>query len=233
MTTISIALVDDISIALVDDDALIVSLLNDLLQGQENIQVIMTAESGEDFIAQLDKAEKIPELVVLDLRMKQQSGIDTTLILKENYPDIKILIMSSHYKKKFMGFMLKTGVAAFMPKDISKAQLVEAINEVHVRGHYFLPDQIDVLRTQVSAKTPKLSVRPEDNLSQREIDVLKLICFQKTAKEISKELFIAARTVEGHKSNLFLKTRAKNVAGLVIFAIQNQLIAPDEIPLIN
>lgn len=222
----------DISVVLVDDDALIVSLLKDFLQREEGIDVLYTCNKGEALLDALTKEAKLPDVLVLDLNMGGINGAEVTKILKADYPTIKTVIMSSHYKKSFMGFMLKTGVAGFVPKGISPQQLVEIIREVHSKGVFFLPDQLDIIREQLSAKAPQPVLDAQNGLSEREIEVLKLICFQKTAKEIAEQLFLSARTVEGHKNNLFVKTGAKNIAGLVIYAIQNNIIKPEEMPLI-
>jgi DNA-binding NarL/FixJ family response regulator len=223
---------DIITIALVDDDGLIVSLLTDFLGNQSNIEVCYTADSGETLLEKLATETALPDVMVLDLNMKGINGVEVTEYLKENYPSIRVILMTSHYKRSFMGFMLKTGVAAFIPKGISPVQLVEIIKEIYENGFYFMEDQLGVLREQISHKAPKPTLVEGNKLTEREIEVLKLICFQKTAKEIGEKLFITPRTVEGHKSNLFIKTGARNVAGLVIYAIQNNYIEPNEIPLI-
>lgn len=223
---------DKIAIALVDDDGLIVSLLRDFLGTQEDMNVCYTADSGEALMEKLATETALPDVMVLDLNMKGINGVEVAEFLKDNYPSIRIILMTSHYKRSFMGFMLKTGVAAFIPKGISPVQLVDIIKEVYENGFYFMEDQLGVLREQISHKAPRPTLVEKNKLTEREIDVLKLICFQKTAKEIGEKLFITPRTVEGHKSNLFIKTEARNIAGLVIYAIQNNYIEPNEIPLI-
>jgi len=222
-----------INVALVDDDALIVSLLSEYLKQKDEIEVLFTSNNGEELLEVLKgDPEKLPDVLILDLNMGGINGADVTKILKSDYPSISTVIMSSHYKKSFMGFMLKTGVAGFIPKGISPQQLVEIIKEVDEKGYFFLPDQMDIIREQVSAKSPQPTLDDKDLLSEREIEVLKLICAQKTAKEIAEQLFLSARTVEGHKNNLFLKTGAKNIAGLVIYAIQNRIIVADDMPIL-
>lgn len=223
---------EKITIALVDDDGLIVSLLQDFLGNQENMEVCYTAASGEMLMEKLATDSTLPDVMVLDLNMTGINGVEVTEFLKENYPSIRIIMMTSHYKRSFMGFMLKTGVSAFIPKGISPLQLVEIVKDVYDNGYYFMDDQLGVLREQISHKTPKPTLVERNKLTEREIEVLKLICFQKTAKEIGEKLFITPRTVEGHKNNLFIKTGARNIAGLVIYAIQNDFIEPNEIPLI-
>lgn len=223
---------ENISIAITDDDALIVSLLQGYLQNREGIDVVLTAGSGEELLAALPLATVIPEIVLLDLKMTGMDGIEVTQHLKENYPDIKIIVVSSHYQRMFMGFMLKTGVSAFLPKGISPVELVDIIRIVHKQGYYFKDDQLATIREQIPTKAPKPVLQDEGLLSEREIDVLRLICQQKTAKEIGDILFITQRTTEGHKNNLFAKTGAKNIAGLVIYAIQHEIIKVEELPVI-
>lgn len=131
-----------------------------------------------------------------------------------------------------MGFMLKTGVSAFLPKGVSPIELVEVIRTVKKQGYFFKDDQLDALREQIPTKAPRPVLQQEELLSDREREVLRLICQQKTAKEIGDELYITQRTAEGHKNNLFAKTGAKNIAGLVIYAIQNEIIRVEELPII-
>jgi DNA-binding NarL/FixJ family response regulator len=223
---------ENITIAITDDDALIVSLLQGYLQSIEGLDVVLTANSGEEFLESLTTTAIQPQIALLDLKMAGMDGVEVTQQLKDNYPDIKVIVISSHYQKLFMGFMLKTGVAAFLPKGISPVELVNIIRTVNTQGYYFKDDQIAVLREQIPAKVPKPVLQEEELLSEREIDVLKLICQQKTAKEIGDLLYITQRTTEGHKNNLFAKTGAKNIAGLVIYAIQQGIIRVDELPVI-
>lgn len=221
-----------ISVALVDDDMLIVNLLHGFLETQEGIDVIFTAGGGEELLVFLETSEKLPDVLILDLKMKGMTGVEVTEILKASYPSIKVVVVSSHYNKAFMGFMLKTGAVAFAPKGISPVKLIEIIREVSTRGFYFMEDQVEIISGQISGKSPKPDLSAENVLSEREIEILKLICQQKTAKEIGDQLFITQRTVEGHKNNLFVKTGAKNIAGLVIYALQNRIIQIEELPLI-
>lgn len=221
-----------ISMALIDDDALIVELLGEFLGNKDSIEIQFKANSGEQFLNYLEECDQRPQVIVMDLKMGGINGAEVTSILKTKYPEISTIIMSSHYKKSFMGFMLKTGVSAFIPKGVAPKQLFEIIVEVANKGFFFLPDQLEILREQVSNKSPKPILDEKNRISERELEVLQLICNQYTAQEIADKLFIAKRTAEGHKNTLFVKTGAKNIAGLVIYAIQNNLVNMDDIPLI-
>ena len=220
---------EKIRLAIVDDEELIVMLLSDYLSKLGKYDVVLTATDGSLIVDMLRQAENVPEIILLDLQMKNMNGIETTTILKKEFPDLKIIIVSSHYKKSFMGYMLKLGVCAFLPKGIAPTNLAEAVNEVHNRGYYFMDEQIEVMRKQISTGVPAPTLSPvAELLSEREIEVLQLICQQYTAPQIADKLFINKRTVEGHKSNLLEKTSARNIAGLVVYAIQNKIIDIDD-----
>lgn len=213
-----------INLAIVDDEQLIVKLLEDFFTQQAATNVVLTAFNGRSFLDQLEQQEEKPEVVLLDLRMEEMDGLETTAILKEKHPEIRIIVISSHYKKSFMGYMLKSGVAAFLPKGILPNQLLEIIQHVYEMGYYFMPDQVDALRSHVSSKAPKPKYSIEATITEREKEIIALICQQYTAQEIADKLFIAKRTVEGHKNRLLSKIGVKNTAGLVIYAIQKQLV---------
>lgn len=221
-----------IKMALVDDEDLIVSLLGNFFQIAPDVELCFTANSGEQLIEKISATDCIPEVLILDLKLGGMSGIEVMNYLGKHFSTIRVIVMSSYYKKAFMGFMLKSGVSAFLPKNISSSELLSIIREVHEKGFYFMEDQVMAIRQQVSSKVPNLQLDEGNALTQREIEVLRLVCMQKTAKEIANELFLTHRTVEGHKNNLLIKTSAKNIAGLVIFAIQNHYVDVDEIPII-
>ena len=213
-----------IRLAIVDDEQLIVKLLEAFFRAKENIEVVSTAYSGEQFLEQLPKLESLPDVLLLDLRMKKIDGVEVTTTLRTQYPGIRVIVISSYYKQSFTGYMLKTGVSAFLPKGILPEQLYQIVQTVHQTGHYFLSEQIETMRTQVSPKVPKPRFSVEETITEREREILQLICQQYTAQEIADKLFIAKRTVEGHKNKLLAKANVKNTAGLIIYAIQKQLI---------
>lgn len=219
-------------IALVDDDKLVVQLLKDYLHELDFINVCLTANSGNAFI-ELLKQHEIPELVIMDLKMDDGTGLETMDYLAKHYPDLKIIVLSSYYKPGFLGHLLKSGGDAFLSKETDKEELAFIVKEVMEKGHYFSSEQVAILRQQVSNKTAPAQVYGKEKLSERELEVLSLICAQYTAKEIAERLFISVKTVEVHKSNLLLKTASKNTAGLIIYAAQQRLINPDEFTVLD
>lgn len=220
----------NISIAVTDDDHLIAGLLQDFLNHSDGYEVVFTASDGNELLAKLKECEQLPDMVLLDLKMAGMDGIETTRQLKIHFPSIKIIIISSHYKQSFLSFMFKTGASAFVPKGISPVLLQQIIQTVHTKSIYFMEDQIEHIKEKPAAKASRFILNDDADLSEREIEILKLICIQKTANEIGEILFITGRTVEGHKNNLFIKTGAKNIAGLVVYAIQHDIISIDLLP---
>lgn len=212
------------NIAIVDDDSLIVNLLHSFLHSQDGIEVLESFNDGREFIEWLNHNTRQPDVLLLDMKMQGMDGIEVATHLRNQFPEIKIIVISSHYQLSFLGFMKMTGVSAFLPKGISPKELVQIIKNVDNNGFYFLEDQKKLIKEELTVKNPKTVLDLGSELSSRELDVLRLLCQQKTAKEIGEKLFIAQRTVEGHKNNLFIKTGAKNVVGLIIYAIQHAVI---------
>ncbi len=224
---------EQIKICLVDDDSLVVELMGEFLDNKPELSVISSFYSGNSVIRGLSTADILPDVMLLDLKMKDGDGMEVIDVVTKKYTDIKIIVLSSYYRDSFLGQMLKKGIHAFVPKETDKDELVNIILEVSKKGHYFTTGQMQTIREQVSSKTPKVQLNSIDALSDREIDVLKLICNQNTAKEIGEKLFISPKTVEAHKSNLMVKTGVKNTAGLIIYAVKHKIINADEIFLMD
>lgn len=222
-----------LKIAIIDDDTLVVQLLGDYLNKYEEFTIWSTANSGYSFIETLEKQSDFPDVVLMDLKMKNGGGVEILEALKTSYPLIKSIVLTSYYKPSYVGHLLQLGANAFLSKETDKADLVEIIKAVMYKGNYFSTEQMDVLRQQISHRTEVTEVHAKNKLSEREIDVLKLICQQYTGKQIAEKLFLSAKTVETHKANLLLKTGVKNTAGLIVFAAQQCLVDLDEFVVIG
>lgn len=219
-----------IKIGIVDDDLLFVQLLKNYIESNENYQVVLTSTGGNQF---LDEEGPAPDILILDLRMANGDGLEVMTALSKKESETKIIVLSSFYRRSFMGQMLKMGAHAFLSKEIELEELLVVINTVYNTGHYFSNEQIDVMRTQFSNKLPEFHAFSKNELTDREIDVLRLVCQQLSTKEIADSLFISPKTVETHKTNLMIKTGVKNMAGLVIYAVQNNIIDAHEIVLFD
>lgn len=221
-----------IKIALIDDEQLILEGVKLLLSNEENLSVTLTADNGPDFIKSLEdfSGNHFPDIALVDVQMQPMNGFELVGILKEKYPDLKIIILSSHYKSSILGYMVKLGVSAFLPKNSNKKTFIEAITMVSKNGVYFTAEDHQMLLSYMNSSTKKKSLfEMEDELSEREKDVVKLICQEFTNNEIAEKLFISPRTVESHRQRVLEKIGAKNTVGIVIYAIINNIYSLEKI----
>lgn len=212
-----------IKIALVDDEVLFRKGIAFLLQREDNIEIIFEASNGEELITNLNDNEIKPDIIVMDLKMPVLNGVEATKIIRKSYPDIKIIALTSYDTKSFIANMIQVGAVAYLIKNTTPKELIHTINEVAVKGFYYNENVLKTIEeTIISTKNSKGHLETSF-LSPREIEILQLICRQKTTSEIADHLFLSPRTVEGHRNNLLLKTESRNIAGLVVYAIQNEI----------
>ena len=213
-----------IKLAIADDEALFRKGLIMLLD-EEQIEVLLEAKDGEHLLAQLKVAEPLPDILLLDLNMPNVNGIEAAKYISKNYPDIKFIVLSTFFSKAFIINMIEMGAAAYLPKNSTPEEVNQTILEVHKNGFSYNQKVLEVIRENMMQKTrPKLNNPFGTELTQRESEILQLICEEYTTPEIAEKLFISPRTVDGHRNNLLQKLGCKNVAGLVVLAIQQELV---------
>ncbi len=223
---------EKIKLALVDDDYLIVTLLKSFFNQDKSTQVVYDTTDGYQLFNYLEEKNTEPiDILLLDLKMKTIDGLEVLKHVKTNHPELKVVVVSSHYQDNSIGFMTKEGVAGFLPKGMSPFELLDIVKQVHKNGFYLNKDQMEILREQISSKVSKPMIDEDELLTDREKEIIKLLCQQKTAKEIGEHLFITQRTVEGHKNNLFTKIGVRNVAGLIVYALQKHIVTLEELSL--
>ncbi len=222
-----------IKILLADDEVLFRKGIAFILLREENIEVVFEASNGTEIINFLNNTTILPDIILMDLKMPELNGVEATKIITKDYPDIKIVALTSFDTKAFVINMIKVGAISYLVKNVTPKEVVETINMVYKRGFHYNTDVLKLLHEEKFIPSPDLSKElDEDNvLTAREKEILRLICFQNTTAEISKKLILSNRTIEGHRYNLLLKTRCKNVVGLLVYALQNKIIALDELVL--
>jgi DNA-binding NarL/FixJ family response regulator len=200
-----------IKIALVEDEALLVEGFSSIFLNVENILVVKTANNGLDFLNALEESSEsdFPDIVLVDIQMKPMDGFELVEILREKYPNLKIIILSSDYKSNILGHMIKLGVSAFIPKNATKKLLIEAIESVYHSWVYFTQTDQEMLAKYMSSRSKKVRFTSDDLLSKRENEILKLICLENTNQEIGSKLFISKRTVENHRQKILKKNWRK------------------------
>ncbi len=209
---------DKLNIAIADDEKLFRSGIKMILEESTRFKVLLEAENGQELLDNISQ-DNFPDLILLDLSMPVLDGIKTLEILIGKYPTAKIIILTSHYDATIIVKLIEMGASSFLAKNTHPDLLIEAINKVIEKGFHYTDYILELLREKMLYGGKREGVIV--NLSDREEEVLKKLCDQKTTKEIADELYISPRTVEGHRNNLLHKTQAKNLAGLIIYAIEN------------
>lgn len=219
---------ETIQIALADDEALFRKGIQLILSDYSDLKVIIEAENGEDLLAKIQVADDLPDVLLLDLKMPVLNGVQTARIIRERFPSIHIVVLSTYATKAFVLNMVEIGAAAYLAKNSNPEEVVETIRAVHAKGFHYNELVLEVIRENLVQKNvpkPKTPFDPE--LTNREKEILQLICEQYTTTEIAEKLYISHRTVDGHRNNLLSKLGCRNTAGLVVYAIQSELVKFD------
>lgn len=216
---------DNIRIAFVDDHALFRAGLRSIFESIDFIEVLFDSSHGQEFLYQLESQK--PDVILVDLKMPQMSGQHLIELLREKHPDMKVVVLSMQDDESIILHCLKDlRVNSYLLKSAAPNDLVHAIREVHEAGYYFTPHISQIMfdglrKRKVALKSENESVR----ISEREKEVLQLICAGNTNSEIAEKLFISKRTVEGHRKNLLEKTHCRNTASLVAYSFQKKMIS--------
>jgi DNA-binding NarL/FixJ family response regulator len=209
-----------IKVFLVDDHTLFLNGLKLLLGSMPEFVVVGQASNGREFLS--GYKAKNPDVVLMDISMPEMDGIQASRLALEADPDLKIVTLSMYGDQEYYSKMLECGVRGFLLKDSDINEVKMAIHAVAEGGNYF---SHELLRNLILAKKEHdHPVVDEEQLSEREMEVLIEICQGLSNSEIADKLFISKRTVEKHRANILFKTSCKNTASLVVFAIRNHLI---------
>jgi DNA-binding NarL/FixJ family response regulator len=212
-----------IKIAIADDYKIYRDGLKVGLSADENLEVIMEADNGEELLKGLET--NTPDVIIMDLKMPIMDGMEATKAVRKQYPAIKVLVVTMYDDDKFIIHMMENGANGYLLKNADPDEIRKSIYAVHENGYYF-NDLVNkaLLKKLVLKNNLKPSFNQNIELTEREQEVLKLICEEKTAAEIGKEIFLSPRSVEGIRQRLIEKVGVRNTAGLVMFAVKNNVV---------
>lgn len=212
-------------LALADDQLLFRRGLVMLLRDMSGVQVVFECANGEELLTGL--RDNPIDIVLLDLEMPVMDGMEAIGRIKQEHPDVKVIVLSTHNKEQFILRAMDSGAAGYMLKSADTDEIESAIRSVRESGYYY-SDRVShvMLHGLVTKQKVKPTFQEVDPLSERELEVLRAICQGLTNTEIAGKLFISPRTVEGHRNNMLLKTGAKNTAGLVVYAMTKGYYTP-------
>jgi DNA-binding NarL/FixJ family response regulator len=222
-------MIKTIKIIVVDDEILFRKGISFLLGRETNIEIIYEASNGDELISFLqNNKSNHPDIIIMDLKMPIINGVEATKIIRKEFPALKIIALTSYDCKSFVANMIAVGAVSYLIKNTTPQVLLTTIKEVASKGFYYTDYVMKIIQADLLTNKKTKSNFDSNFLSPREIEVLKLICTQKSTVEIAEQLFISPRTVEGHRNNLLLKTDSRNIAGLVVYAVQNDFIMLNE-----
>jgi len=212
-----------IKIAIADDYKIFRDGLKVGLSADENLDVIMEADNGEDLLKELEK--KSPDVILMDLKMPIMDGMEATKVIRKKFPSVKVLVVTMYEDDKFIIHLMENGANGYLLKNAEPEEIRKSIYAVYENGYYF-NDLVNkaLLKKLVLKNNLKPSFNQNIDLTEREQEVLKLICEEKTAAEIGKEIFLSPRSVEGIRQRLIDKVGVRNTAGLVMFAVKNGIV---------
>ena len=217
----------NINVVIADDEELFRVGMVHILSRDEEINVIFQASNGNELVDYLAGSESLPDIIITDIKMPQMNGVEATKAIHKAYSEIGIIALTTYNTRPFIRNMIDVGASAYLVKNSAPEKVLHTIKQVFYNGFYYDKHVMEVINSKKGGnKYIDKTVYDEDFLTERESEILELICKQYKTAEIAKELFISPRTVEVHRKNLLDKTGVKNVAGLVIFAIKNELVPP-------
>lgn len=209
-----------IKVLIADDHQLLIDGIKTTLSDETDIVIAGEANNGQQVIKFLQSNEA--DVILMDINMPHMDGLDCTKIVSKDFPAVKIIALSQYAEKRFVKRMVKYGATGYLLKDSGKEEILDAIKTVHNGERYFCKKlSINFMQDELQMEKTK-NLFPK--LTTRETEVLKLICDEFSSQEIAERLFISFYTVENHRANLMAKAGAKNTAGLVRWAVENEFV---------
>jgi len=214
-----------IKILFADDHAIVRDGLRLLFKSDPQFSIIGEAPNGEEALELIAKHK--PDVALLDISMPKLNGIEATKIIKEKYPNTRVLILTIHENEEYIQQMILAGADGYVVKNAEKREIFDGVRAVANHETFFSPSVSKVLLEGLIKRTRKNETIDSDiynKLTKREIEILRLIAEGLTSKEISQKLFISISTVNSHRTNMMKKIDKHDTASLVRYAIQQNLI---------
>ncbi len=212
-----------LTVYLADDHTLFRKAMVNLIREFPDVSEVKDAENGKQLLSLI--RESRPDVAIIDLQMPVMDGTEASQIIISKYPHVKIIILTMHDSDRYILHMMEMGVHAFLLKNTEPDELEAAIKAVHEKDFYHNDLVAMVLRKNVRQKS--ISQRPDfapNDLSEREKEIIRLVCQELTIKEIGDRLSLSENTIRNHKANIMEKIEVNNAIGLVKYAYQTGLL---------
>lgn len=210
-------------VLLADDHKLIRDAIQSHLSKCDDIEVIGQAADGNEVLSILRGGTEI-DVLLLDINMDGMDGMECAQIMHEEFPKVRVIILSMYDNSLYIKNMIKNGVAGYLLKHADEREIINAIRTVHEGNTYYDHAVVDTVMKSFSDLNKRTPEPSDVNLTPREEEILDLIIQELSNQEIADKLFISTRTVDAHKRNLLEKTNSKNLVGLIKFAYANNMV---------
>ncbi len=211
-----------IKVAITDDHALFRTGVKSSLSGRKDIQMVAEAENGMQLLNLLKHIK--PDVILLDIQMPIMDGLTTLPEIKKLYPDVKVIMLSMHNDHSMITKMMEIGANSYLTKDSDSEMIYQAIKTCFEQEFFFNDLTNKALLTGLRTKRPSEQEAADVQLSEKETTILKLMCEEKSTKEIADMVDLSPRTVEAIRDKLKAKTGAKSLAGLIMYAVKAGIV---------
>ncbi len=219
---------EPIKVLIADDHVLYRAGVKTALSSKDDIKVIAEADNGVHLLHMLKTI--VPDVILLDIQMPIMDGITSLPEIKKNYPNIKVIMLTMLEDHSMITKLMELGANSYLSKTSDIEVIYEAIKTCFEQDYYFNALTNKALLTNLKQRhqiTPQKLIQQEANLNDKEMLILKLMCQEKTTKEIADIVELSPRTVEAIRDKLKVKTGAKSTAGLIMYAVKNNLLSEE------
>jgi len=216
----------DIKVIVADDHVIFREGVEQIFKGYPNIELIATASDGKELVEKVFVYK--PDVVLSDIKMPIMDGIDACRKITESYPDLPVIGLSMFDDESNIVDMLEAGARGYLIKNADKQEIIDAIHTVYDGDPYYCKHTSYTLAKMISSSRFNPNKKKEKvEFTDREKEIIQLICKQLTNKEIADKLFISSRTVEGHRMKIQEKMQVRNSVGIVVYAMKHGLFLPE------
>ncbi|MDB5205976.1 MAG: response regulator transcription factor [Flavisolibacter sp.] len=214
-----------IKVAIADDHALFRAGVKTSLSNRKDVQMVAEAENGMQLLNLLKHI--VPDVILLDIQMPIMDGLATLPEIKRLHPDVKVIMLSMHNDHSVITRMMEVGANSYLTKDTDSEMIYQAIRTCHDQEYYFNDLTNKALLNGLRMKRPVEQEVPDISLNDKEVTILKLMCEEKSTREIASAVDLSPRTVEAIRDKLKTKTGAKSLAGLIMYAVKAGIVEQD------
>lgn len=215
----------EIKVIIADDHEIFRDGFRLMLSKSPFIALVGEAENGRELVKLVEAHQ--PDVVITDIKMPILDGIEATRMIREKFPFVAIIGLSMFDEEDLILEMLDAGALGYLIKNVDKDEVADAIRTVYKGEHYYCRSTSHKLAHMIArSKTHSMGKKEKVEFSDKEIEIIQLICKELTNKEIADQLFLSVRTVEGYRQKILERMQVKNTVGLVVFAINYGLFDP-------